>query len=243
MIVTNLKGNSKSNILLISEEGENFVRKQGDIIRNLERYSSLDLPFPKLLRVSDTYYDIEYIKNLNVASYLTNNSPSLLLSFLDHVLSYLSKYTTDKDYTEVYSSKLDTIDLSLFPFTKNELIYKLPKNLPSSRYFGDLTFDNILFDTTKNSFILIDGLTSEFDSFVFDLHKLKQDVLCKWFIRKEKKTNFLDHKLFIIHNHLCKYNFYTNNYLTILMLLRVYPYCKDEQDRQFITNEVNKLWI
>ena len=30
--------------------------------------------------------------------------------------------------------------------------------------------------------------------------------------------------------------------LLILMLLRVYPYCKNDKDKQFILNEVNRLW-
>lgn len=243
MIVTNLKGNSNSNVQLITENGINFVRKTGDIQRNLDRYNSLQLPFPKILSVTDSYYDIEYIKNLNVSSYLTNNSTGHFLAFIDKVIDYLATDTYTKDYTKIYDKKLSSIDLTPFKFNQSELIDRLPKVLPCSKYFGDLTFDNILYDIDRNEFILIDGLTSEFDSYVFDLHKLKQDVVCKWFIRSIPNKQFLDHKLISIDSHLRNYFTYENNYLTILMLLRVFPYCKNDFDRTFIIDEVNKLWM
>lgn len=244
MIITNLKGNSNSNVLLMTEDGCNFVRKTGDIQRNLDRYKNLDLPFPKVLRVEDNYYDIEYVKNINIANYLKHNSPNLLITFLSDTLKYLSFPLVTKNYTSVYEKKLTGIDLSCFKFNQAQLIDKLPKELPSSRYFGDLTFDNILFDIEKNRFVLIDGLSSEYDSYIFDLHKLKQDVLCKWFLRTEKNTFYLDYKLSIINNFLRQnYTFYDNNYLTILMLLRVFPYCKNEFDRLFLVEEINKLWM
>lgn len=243
MIITSLKGNSNSSVVLMSENGNNFVRKTGDIERNLDRYKNLDLPFPKILNVSREYYDIEYVKNYNVSTYLKLNSPALLIKFLSSVLGYLSSNKVYKDYTDVYRNKLSVIDFTPFNFTKEELIYKLPKNIPSSRYFGDLTLENILFDIEKNQFVLIDGLSTEYDSYVFDLHKLKQDVLCRWFIRNERDTYYIDYKLSLIHNYLKQYKFYDNPYITILMLLRVYPYSKNNFDRSYLIEEINKLWI
>ena len=58
------------------------------------------------------------------------------------------------------------------PFTANELYAKLPKTLPSSEYHGDFTLENILY-SLKDDFVLIDPLTTEYDSYVFDLAKLR----------------------------------------------------------------------
>ena len=126
------------------------------------------------------------------------------------------------------------------PFNADQLIDKLPKILPTSEYYGDLTLDNILFDIKNNKFVLIDPSTTEYNSFIFDIAKLKQDLTCKWFIRN-KNLN-INKKLNEIYESLNKYSYYDNNYLLILMLMRILPYSKNIKDEKFLYNNIVSLW-
>jgi streptomycin 6-kinase len=115
----------------------------------------------------------------------------------------------------------------------------LPKTLPSSEYHGDLTLENILYEV-NGGFILIDPLTTEYDSYVFDLAKLMQDIKCKWFIRKD--ILFFDSKLKVLEDTLKTYTCYYSDYLLILMLMRVLPYTHVNDDKYFVESEIRKLW-
>jgi aminoglycoside phosphotransferase family enzyme len=126
------------------------------------------------------------------------------------------------------------------PFTKDELIARLPKKLPCSNYHGDLTLENILH--TNDSFYMIDAVTIEYDSYIFDIAKLRQDLECKWFLRDSKMM--LDVKLQNLQDRiLSRFSGADNDYLLILMLLRVYLHTKPgDSEREFILKEVNRLW-
>jgi hypothetical protein len=245
MIIKTLSGNSSSAVSIVEDNGVHFVRKTDNISRNLERYSALsylNLPFPKILTITDKFYDIEYVKHIDIKTYLLHEHPKLLLDFIIYVIDTLRKTSVEKNYSEIYYNKLQYIDFSCFSFSKDNLMSKLPLIVPKSEYFGDFSFDNILFDLDSNEFKLIDGLTTEYDSYIFDLHKLKQDLICNWFIRKEKIR--ISHQLTYINDALKqKYQYFDDKYLTILMLLRVLPYCKTNFDKTFIQTQVNKLWI
>jgi hypothetical protein len=245
MIVKNLCGNSSSTVSIIEDNGIHFVRKMDNISRNIERYKALadlNLPFPKILNITQKYYDIEYIKHIDIKTYLLNEHPKFLLDFIICTVDKLRDISVIRDYTEIYFYKLRDIDFSQFKFSKTQLINKLPKNIPESQYFGDFSFDNILFNLESKQFILIDGLTTEYNSYVFDLHKLKQDLICNWFIRKEHVH--ISHQLkYITDNLSLRYEYFGDNYLTILMLLRILPYCKTNFDKIFIQTQVNRLWI
>ena len=243
MLVKELHGYSNSKVLLLKENNTLFVRKFDNIQRNLERYDSLDLPFPKILNRCNEYYDIEYIENIDTVNYLLHNGPVELLDFITNVVDTLaSKNTGTKDYSNVFYEKTKFIsEYKELKFTQDELLKRLESNVLCTNYFGDLSLDNILFDTKKKEFVLIDGLTSVYDSYVFDLAKLSQDIKHKWFIRN--KTIYINHQLNYLDKALTKkYPKYSNPYYSILMLLRILPYHKTEKDKNFILKRVNELW-
>jgi len=240
-----LKGHSASHVSLMQDDDKIFVRKTGDIARNLERYDVLsnhNLNLPKIYEIYGDYYDMEYISCLEMKKYLSLNKANKLVDFIQEVVYNLSKNTYEKDYTETYRNKLSKFDFTKFemPFTADELINKLPKILPASEYHGDFTLENILYDTKNDKFVLIDPLTTEFDSFVFDLAKLRQDLVCKWFIRNDNV--YLDSKLYLIMNKLNEFVHNKNQYLLILMLMRVLPYTTNEKDKEYLMKEVRRLW-
>ena len=85
-------------------------------------------------------------------------------------------------------------------------------------------------------------MTSEYDSYIFDIAKLRQDLECKWFLRN---TDYkLDVKLENIQDKLLeKFELANNNYILILMLLRVYRYTKPNTiEDKLLTKEMNRLW-
>ena len=126
------------------------------------------------------------------------------------------------------------------PFTKKELINKLPKILPQSIYHGDMTLENII--NTNSQFCFIDPVTIEYDSYIFDIAKLRQDLECKWFLRNSDIK--LDTKLQQIQDRLKEeYPQAFDDSLLILMLLRVYLHTtKGDSNYNFIMKEIKRLW-
>ena len=246
-LLKELAGHSGSRVYLMQDRDRLFVRKIGNVERNYERLVALEgvLPVPCVYSYDGRILDMEYIHGLDITTYLTHHNPKHLTDFLIDILNKISYSVNDKDYTQTYWNKLSVIeDWTPFKFTIEDLISQLPSVLPQTpHYFGDLTLENILYDTTKDSFVLIDPLTSDYDSVPFDIAKLSQDVVCGWFTRN--KNVDLAHKLISIRECVAKQHdkYMSDSRLTILMLLRVLPYCKHQSDREFIIQEANRLWM
>ena len=231
--------------MLMRESGFLFVRKIGNIERNLERLAILrekGYNVPEVYKVSGSYIDMQYIHGLDMRNYLVSKEPGDLSDFLIEQLKFFKAESTPKDYTETYYKKLDWLPSEppgTFPFVWDELIYLLPKHLPQGLYHGDLTMENII--SADERFFLIDPLTSEYDSYVFDIAKLMQDLDCKWFIRNNNAK--IDTKLQCIKDDILgAFPVPGIQYLTILMLLRVYPYANDN-DKKFLIKEIDRLWL
>jgi tRNA A-37 threonylcarbamoyl transferase component Bud32 len=238
------KGFSGSKIFLLQDDQKVFVRKQGNVQRNLERYQALGnfCRVPEIYNIGADTIDLEYVPGLDIKQYLKYKKIDNLIEFLCHTFKTFSNAVIEKDYTETYERKLKWIEQSDLDMQLSQLLKKLPTQLPQSVYHGDFTLENVLFSTSSNQFYLIDPLTSEYDSFIFDLAKLRQDLESKWFVRSE--TKFLDVQLANIQNQVfSNLGIEKNNYLLILMLLRVYPYCPTNSvEQQFIKREIKRLW-
>lgn len=243
-LVQTFRGFSGNQIYLMDNGNNLFVRKIGAIGRNVERMTHLvnDYPVPKIYRYSDITLDMEYIHGLDIKTYLKSHQPNRLLQFLIAILDQLSANAVDKDYTAVYEAKLQEIDFSLLPFTAQELIDKLPKHLPQSEYVGDLTLENIIY--TEDGFYLIDCATIEYDSYIFDIAKLRQDLNLQWFTRNsdvvlDVKTNYISQQL----KQRYPQALVDNDYLLILMLLRVYRHAKQgTYEHVFLLEGIRRLW-
>jgi len=240
-VIKELVGYSGSQVLLI-QDPDVRVRKIGNVDRNLERYRSLatlNLPLPKILSYTENSYDMEYISCLDMGTYLLTNRVTGLADFLKSTIDQLSSATCSKDYQEVYDKKLQQVNFDQLQFTKDQLLERLPALLPQSHYHGDLTLENVLYDLHNDRFVLIDPLTTDYDSWVFDLAKLRQDVSCQWFIRHQQYG--IHSKLDELAESLEVYEYFNNDSILILMLLRVLPYVQGN-DRDYIINKANKLW-
>ena len=241
-ILRELSGHSGSTIYLM-EDDRLFVRKINNVERNYERMTALKqagYPVPEIYSYDGKILDMQYIRGLDMKNYLIHNGISLLFNFLCDIIDALSDdFIESKDYNETYRNKLSWMNgTEGFNFTADELIRSLPRRLPRTMYHGDMTLENILY--TDPSFCFIDPLTSEYDSYIFDIAKLRQDLECKWFIRNTDVK--IDTKLQQLQDKLKRrFPEAFDDDILILMLMRVYPYC-DEKDKQFIVNEANRLW-
>mgnify|MGYP003332597290 FL=1 len=225
-------------------DGTPYVLKTGEISRNIERMSFLleqNYPVPKIYNYTDCSMEMEYIHGLDIKTHLIYNSTKNLYKFIVNTLEKFSVGFSDKDYTEVYNKKLQWLDNTHeFPFTKSELIDRLPKILPQSVYHGDMTLENLM--STKDGFYMIDPVTIEYDSYIFDIAKMRQDLECRWFLRNADvkigvKLKLLQDKI------LDRFPLAKNDNLLILMLLRVYLHTtKNDTNYNFIMKEVKRLW-
>lgn len=242
--IKELKGFSGSKIYLMKNHNGLFIRKMDNTDRNYIKLNELSKDFnvPKIYSFENNVLDMEYIHGLDMKSYLAVRDTRRLTEFLINILNHFSDNVIMRDYTETYKERLKYIKLSSDTvFTKEQLLEKLPKRLPQSKYFGDLTLENIIYGE-DGKFYLIDGMTSEYDSYIFDIAKLRQDLECKWFLRNTKL--YLDVKVENIQDKLLeKFELANNNYLLILMLLRVYRYAvSGSLEEQFLIKEMNRLW-
>ena len=245
-ILKELTGHSGSQIYLMEDECGKYVKKIGGVQRNVERLKVLFqkgycVPEIYLYYEDDDVLKMQYIHGLDMKTYLLHNNTGLIINFIESIIDSFSEDSVYKDYTEIYLKKLKWMenDTSL-PFTRDELISKLPKKLPSSVYHGDLTLENIMH--TDSGFYMIDPVTTEYNSYIFDIAKMRQDLECKWFLRNTKTK--LDTKLQIIQDKLKRlYPEAFDDSLLILMLLRVHQHTKvGDTNYNFIMKEINRLW-
>jgi RIO-like serine/threonine protein kinase len=243
-IIKEFNGHSGCKIFLKENKSGLYVEKTGNIERNFNQMKFLydsGYPVPKIFSSDKNFITMEYIHGLDMKNYLIHNNTHQLFNFLCQLLDSFSEDSEIKDYTETYYNKLKWLDdCDEMPFTKEELIAKLPKLLVKSTYHGDLTLENIMY--TDPGFHLIDPVTIEYDSYIFDIAKLRQDLECKWFLRN---TNVkLEVKLQNLQNKLRRqYEDAFDDNLLILMLLRVYLHTKQGDDNhKFIMKEINRLW-
>jgi tRNA A-37 threonylcarbamoyl transferase component Bud32 len=249
-VIKELRGYSNAKLEVIEDNNMLFVRKYGGLDRNLPQLTviaDLGLRTPKIYSVSDTYFDMEYIVASDMKSYLCNNRVNGPVTYIKGVVDLLKSTTVGlKDYTPIYKSKLAYVDKdyyqTLLPFTSEELIARLPAQLPQSAYHGDLTLENVLYDVQNSEFLLIDAVTIEYDSFVFDLAKLRQDLTCRWFIRHD--SIYIDQKLQNMLDGIFEdYKEYIIDELVIVMLLRVLLYAPRQSfEEMFLIKWIKQLW-
>ena len=244
-IVKELEGHSGSQIFLMKDKNDRlFVRKINNVDRNAERLTALyrvGYAVPVLYRYTNNQIDMQYVHGLDIKNYLTHNTTNELIKFILATIKGFSNQSIDTDYTKVYYQKLAWLDSNNeFPFTKEELINRLPKTLPKSMYHGDFTLENIMH--TNSGFYMIDPVTIEYDSYIFDIAKMRQDLECKWFLRNSDIK--LDTKLQQIQDRLKEeYPQAFDDSLLILMLLRVYLHTtKGDSNYNFIMKEIKRLW-
>lgn len=245
-IIKTLKGFSGSTVLLMENDRQHkLIRKINNIDRNYERLKSLSacgFKVPTIYYKDNNILDMEYIDGLDIKTYIKVNGIEHLSDFLIGIIEKMASQSVAKDYTQIYYQKLSIVNFENLPFTKNELLLKLPNILPQSVYHGDMTLENLIY-AKNNQFYLIDAATIEYDSWVFDIAKMRQDLHCGWFIRDNQDQHLMTYANMLQDRLLTRFRIANNDYLLILMLLRVFQHAKkDSSEYNFLLNEIQKLW-
>lgn len=233
--------------MLMQRGAVTFVRKVGNVGRNTERLAALassGIAMPRMIDRGPDHYDMEYIPHSDMVTWLLHNPTERFSSWMLDCMHRLGQGSVPKDYSSTYEAKLNAPALaphwSSLRFTAGDLIARLPAVLPSGAYHGDLTMDNCLHGA-DGRFYMIDPITTEYDSCLFDLAKLMQDLECGWFIRDSGVM--IKGKLMAIRDAIVAVHPAAGDpHLLILMLLRVLPYAKNSRDQEFIIKEINRLW-
>ena len=245
-VIKQLNGFSGSTVLLVEQDDTLLVKKINNVDRNYIQLSNLyKLGFnvPKIYKKEQNILKMEYIDGLDMKTYIANYGINGLYDFITTTIQQFKIDEKEKDYTETYNKKLSWLDQqSVLPFTKKQLIKRLPTHLPSSVYHGDMTLQNLIYSKT-NKFYMIDAVTTEYDSWVFDLSKMRQDLTCHWFIRNKTDHNLVTYLNILETKILSEYPVINNNALLIMMLLRVFFYAdKNSDEYTFLLSEIKKLW-
>jgi hypothetical protein len=246
-IINNQRGFSGALVEIIGD-GDWVVKKTGNIRRNvtqLELLKDTGLPVPGIIHHDEDTLVMEYIDGLPIDTFIGSYGIRDLFGDIVQYITYFKQDTVDFDYTEVYNGFLADIDFTHLPFTGGELLDRLPRILPRSKYYhGDFTLGNMVHNAYGWQTFMIDPVSSVFDSWVFDIAKLRQDVEGLWFIRDYENTGHLQPILQELGLEL-RHEFpgaYDDN-LYILMLLRVYRHCgPDTLEYNLIRNEIGRLW-
>lgn len=244
-IIKEFIGFSGSHVYLMEDEHKKFIRKINNIERNynkLVQLNNLNYYVPKIYKKSDNLLDIEYIHGIDMRHFFKIYDLNIFTDSIIDLINKFKKTEKTKDYKNCYINKLREIkNYNDFPFTIDEFLSKLPSKLPQSVCHGDFTLDNVIF--SENKFYMIDCSTGDFDSWIFDLAKLRQDLKCKWFLRNSDDKS-LYNCLELIDNKLKQeYPEAFDDNLLILMLLRVYIYAKkDSIEQKFIVENIKSLW-
>ena len=244
-IIKEFIGFSGSHVYLMEDEHKKFIRKINNIDRNYNKLltlNELNYNVPKVYKKSNNLLDIEYIHGTDMRYFLKAYDLNI---FIDSIIDLVNKFKKTgkiKDYKDCYIKKLQEIkNYNDFPFTIDEFLSKLPLKLPQSVCHGDFTLDNLIF--SKNKFYMIDCSTGDFDSWIFDIAKLRQDLKCKWFLRNSDDKSLYNCLELIDNQFRQEYPEAFDNNLLILMLLRVYIYAKkDSIEQKFIIENIQSLW-
>ena len=242
MIIKQFIGHSGATVNLVKNELGTVVEKSGvGIERNYNRITGLTgiVDQPQILAYDGDTLTMEYIQNQDLQHYLINGEHKKLTRFIKSVYDKFSSFPTGVgDYTSVYERRLSSAEW--LPTTIDNLMDILPRHLPTTVYHGDLTCNNILYDYNNSRFVLIDAVDIDLDNVHFDISKLRQDIDCGWFLRDSNVL--LSNRLLSIQQSLSEHcEYYDNNAMAILCLLRVWPY-STAQDRTWLANQMEILW-
>jgi serine/threonine protein kinase len=211
----------------------------------------------------EVYMLMDYIYANNFIDFFEHASYSQIDNFIDTFIKYINDECEKCSITEVNKSvfidKFASVEKNCH---KNELLKNnnivedilikskqkfnsLPESikLPIGKCHGDLTFSNILFSSENIYFI--DYLDSFIETPIQDIVKLRQDTKYFWsvmmyhdkydIVRLNMIFKYIDNK---IDNYFINDQYYKEIYntLQLMNILRILPYVKNIQIRDFVLN-------
>lgn len=269
---TNLGGHSGCQVLLCEDEsGETFIRKISSSIdynerllmqkEKQEQFSGGLIKVPKVLGdgyLSNGlyYFDMEYVHGITLAEYIKEVEVNEIKGIVDVLISSARaerECQSGVASPEAFQKKIKDLEHKLSKLDNsiiNEAIKLLSAHdwsrIISSACHGDMTLENII--VRNSELYLIDFLDSFFDSWVFDLSTILQDVEVLWHYRDEKMDNNTVIRLIIMRDllfnrlqELMGADYIEVYYTLLLKLIRIYPYTKDELTYNFLNEKTREI--
>jgi tRNA A-37 threonylcarbamoyl transferase component Bud32 len=235
---------SCDNKYIVVKSGSSKLKESANILLSLQNEG---FNIPEIYYISDDKIHMQYLNGIDMKTYIHNaNSDEInnLINFIDSYIERSLQFKSSPIMPNIVKKLKDIesrTDLTQLMFTTSELIKKLPSSGKVGLVHGDFTLENILF--YNNKFYFIDANPTDINAIEFDVNKIRQDLECLWFVRNE--SDIITYKIVCdkINFHLKnKWEFMNNNYILILMLLRILPYCTEDTTQNFLIKEINKLW-
>ena len=202
------------------------------------------------------YFDMEYIHGITMAEYLKEVEVNEIKGIVDVLISSAKSERECRNgdpSPQAFQAKILDLKKKLSKLNNdiiNEAIELLSSHdwgrIFSSACHGDMTLENII--VRNNELYLIDFLDSFFDSWIFDLSTILQDVEVLWHYREEKIDNNTVIRLIIMRDLLFNRmqelmgEEYIEVYYTLLLkLIRIYPYTNDELTYNFLNQKTKEI--
>lgn len=237
-----MMGRSGSSVSLVERNDTIGVLKNNikDIDKTLDVYRSLPFSKPEIYTVEDDSIFMEYIPGITASQLLYSGEKSAVKRLLKFIIEYIDFSTSTcldiKDYSEIIDDKIREVSKYVDPvYFKN-----INTEHCQAIVHGDFTFDNILYYNHK--FYLIDINYTPFNSPIFDINKLRQDLTGYWFMRHRlDKASAVYFCKYIVSELKKLYPDLFDDAIYRLMIARVLPYVKDNDfEYNFIKTEIKR---
>lgn len=250
-----LNGNSQYNIQVRDENNPTVFKYYHEYdVRLLKSawkqtiFNSKFFKTPNVLSINDDKNDIssfemQYIKGNSFVEFFSTATKNDLDLLIEKIDGYFSERIKEEKIfpIDIFFRKLHQIDAVDYEFIFN--------NLNGIRMFvgechGDMTFSNMIF---QHDIYLIDFLDSFIESPTMDLIKLRQDTHLYYSLNMVKDKGIDLTKIKMCFNYIDEWlvsKYPIENYRTLqtLNLLRIHPYIKQDDLRDFVQTKINELW-
>lgn len=226
-----------------------------------KNYINPNINVPKILQCGYTsenlfYFDMEYIQGITMSEYIKTIEIGKVRSICELIVNNIVNINCGKNEVEesMFIKKICLLESQLTSHN-NPIIDNAIRLLKTHRWtrfiktqcHGDLTLENII--VKDSQLYLIDFLDSFYDSWIMDISTLMQDVQTMWSYRFEKQMDiniklrllvFRDILMDTVKN-VSPADFIEVYYALLLKLIRIYPYTKDQETYDFLTDKTNSV--
>mgnify|MGYP001215120320 CR=1 FL=1 len=271
------KGYSKDNLELIEIKGQRYVRKTWSDVERGKRASQKQILFEEIRtgniqikspKIIDTYINkskkfeiiMEYIEGYSGSGLHKISSP-LLVKNLRQAFSFILSRNIEESHSEkvlttelvnklnrIYEQIKDS-DIKYHIINLKTIISKNKfYDIPIGKCHGDLTTENII-ATSHSSFYIIDFLPCFLETPIWDLAKIKQDLIHGWSTRYLKGYEMNNTK--ILYQYLKPHQLeildikkdYIYKIFDIINIARIAPYIKDVITYEWVLNTMNRCMM
>lgn len=262
---TPLKGRSNANIFFDyqnklvkkSVQIENFIRLQNQAEKQNEflNFNIKNVKTPKVIKVFKNSFEMEFINGKNFIQFAEDSNSQFINLHIENILNYLQNIKEKRKKSEIsFNKSLERKLISLNTQKKHReiffyitnLIEKNKLNLDSTYCHGDLSLSNIIFKDKE--IFLIDFLDPFFNSYYFDIAKIRQDVFYNWLFRVNDyssiKSEIVSKKINESISTEFKKEISSMEFkiIELMNFLRIEPYTKKKSEKQFLSEIIYKIF-